>query len=150
MAQPINVNFFAQSFARETLSRREEEGLVVCEAIPSTFTVYIKPHIIVRFNALGSDFVVHNIGKTALKAAWFGQKSIAGIDSSATRLTVGYLPNEAKTDMACVAISLQVGQDRVYHFPIDGSDEGALPIPAPLVPPAPILPSEQLSKAKPR
>lgn len=147
---PIVLNAFAQSFARERLSGREEEGLIECGVIPNVFALYVKPRVLLRFNGLSRDFVVRNTETSALKDAYFRQESIPGIDSSATRLTVGYVPNEAKTDMACVAVSLQLDQDLVYRFFVDGSDEGTLPIPAPTVAPAPATPSEQLRKKLPR
>jgi hypothetical protein len=147
---PVVLNAFAQSFARERFRGREDEGLVECAAIPNVFVFYINHQVLLRFNGLGTDFVVHNTDKSVLKDNYFQQEPIAGIDKSATRLTVGYVCNETKTHMACVAISLQMGPDPVYHFLIDGSGEGTLSIPAPIVPPVPLMPSEQLSKAKPR
>lgn len=105
---------------------------------------------VLRFNSLGADFVVHNTDRSSLKQAYFQQEPIQGIDSAATRLTVGYLANEAKVEMACVAISLQVGPDPVYHFLIDRSDEGTLAVPAPAVPPVPTMPIVRSQKVKPR
>jgi len=147
---PVVLNAFAQSFARERFSGREDEGLVECDAIPNVFALYIKPRVLLRFNSLGRDFVVRNTDTSALKDAYFRQEPIPGIDDSATRLTVGYILNEAKTNMVCVAISLQHDHDPVYHFLIDGSDEGTLPISAPTVAPTPITPSEELRKRIPR
>jgi len=149
-APPVVLNAFAQSFARERFRGREDEGLVECAVIPNVFAFYIDRQVLLRFNGLGNDFVVHNTDKSDLKDNYFRQESIAGIDSSATRLTVGYVCNEAKTHMACVAISLQWGPDPVYHFLIDGSGEGVLPIPASITPPSPTMPSEGLLKVKPR
>jgi len=147
---PVVLNAFAQSFARECFSGREDEGLVECDAIPNVFALYIKPRVLLRFNSMGRDFVVRNTDTSALKNTYFRQEPILGIDSSATRLTVGYVPNEAKTSIACVAISLQLDHDPIYHFLIDGSDEGILPVPTPSVASAPTPPSEQLRKRIPR
>lgn len=149
-APPVVLNALAQSFARECFAGREDEGLVECTAIPHVFAFYIKPHVLLRFNGLGRDFVVHNTTNSDLKDAYFRQVPIPGIDNAATRLTVGYVTNEARTDLACVAISLQHDCDLVYRIIIDGSDEGTLPIPTPAIAPAPVAPSEQLAKAKPR
>ena len=147
---PVVLNGFAQSFARERFSGREDEGLVPCCAIPNVFAIYIKPSVLLRFNSLSSEFVVRNTAQTDLKEAYFRQEPIPGIANSATRLTVGYVANEAKTDIACVAISLQLHEDLAYHFLIDGTDEGTLSIPAPTVAPTPIKPTEQIRKAHPR
>lgn len=147
---PVVLNAFAQSFARERFLGREDEGLVECDVIPNVFAFYIKPRVLLRFNSLGEDFVVRNTGKSPLREAYFKQEPIPGIDSSATRLTVGYIPNQAKTGMACVAISLQVDRDRVYRFLIDGSDEGTLQIPGPSMTPTPMPATEWLKKHKRR
>jgi hypothetical protein len=149
-AHPVALNAFAQSFARERFSGREDDGLVECDAIPSVFAVYITPRVLLRFNGLSRDFVVRNTDRSDLKDAYFRQEPIAGINSAATRLTVGYVLNETKTEISCVAISLQHVQDPIYHFLIDKGDESALPIPAATVPPTPISPSELLAKKKPR
>jgi hypothetical protein len=146
---PVVLNAFAQSFAREVFSGREDEGLVVCDVIPNVFAFYINQRVLLRFNSLGADFVVHNTDRSPLKDDYFRQEPIYGIENAATRLTVGYLANEAKVEMACVAISLQFGPTPVYHFLIQ-SEEGALPIPAPVVPPQPAMPSEQRPNRKAR
>jgi hypothetical protein len=147
---PINLNFLAQSFARERFSGREAEGLVECRAIPNTYTLYVTRQVLLRWNCFGRDFVVHNTNTTNLKDKYFRQEPIDGIEPSATRLTVGYRLNETKTDLAVVAISLQVDEDLGYYFFIDGTDDGTLSIPAPIEPPAPIRPLEELRKPKPR
>lgn len=147
---PVVLNAFAQSYARGCFSGREDEGLIECREIPNVFAFYVHSRVLLRFNTLCPDFVVRNTEKSALKEAYFRQEPIAGIDDSATRLTVGYVPNEPRTDAACIAISLQFDHDPVYHFRIDGRDEGTLPIPAPTVAPPPMAPSEQLRTRKPR
>jgi hypothetical protein len=149
-APPVVLNSFAQSFARERFSNRESEGLVVCDEIPNVFTLYVQPHVLLRFNSFGTDFAVHNTDRSILKDAYFRQEPIPGLDNSATRLTVGYLADEAKVNIACVAISLQVGPDPVYYFLIDRAEQRAVPIPGPTVPRTPVTPREQLSRKKPR
>jgi len=149
-APPVTVNAFAQSFARERFLGREDEGLEECTVIPNVFAFYATPRVLLRFNNLSKDFVVRNTDSSDLKDAYFRQEPIPGINSGATRLTVGYVLNEAKTEIGCVAISLQYAEARVYYFLIDKSDEGALPIPAATVPPISMPPIESLQKKRPR
>ena len=142
---------FAKSFAQERFTGREEEGLVPCNAIPNVFAVYVQESLLLRFNAFGRDFVVRNTENGSdLKDAYFRQESVPGIDNSATRLTVGYTLNAAKTEFDRLAISCQVGETCAYWFPIDDSEESVQPMPSPMTPPEPIAPSDELRRTRPR
>src|SRR5262245_15574118 len=57
---PINVWSFAQHFAKQTFSNRENEGIVVCTELPGLFAFYIQDKVLVRFNALSPEYVVQN------------------------------------------------------------------------------------------
>ena len=149
--RPVMLNGWVQSFATETFSNRENDGVVVCDAIPGVFAFYIKDKLLIRFNGLSNGYIVHcDESNSKLKRDYFAQEPIRDINSHATRLTVGYTLNAAKTDMERIEISLQVGNDLVYHFPIHGGESMTLPVPTPKRPPELEMPTSGLRQRKPR
>ncbi|MGE3637376.1 MAG: hypothetical protein AB7G28_02375 [Pirellulales bacterium] len=150
-ARPVMLNAFAQSFAIERFSGRESEGLVVCDALPHVFAFYIDDRILIRFNGLNNGHIVHlDASHSQLKRDYFSQEPIRKINNDATRLTVGYTLDALRTDMASIEVSCQVGNDLVYHFPIDGRDKVSLPLPTPKEPPTPKMPNAALTKKNPK
>ncbi|HEY4311355.1 MAG TPA: hypothetical protein VGN12_18040 [Pirellulales bacterium] len=147
---PIVVFGFAQSFAREKFSNRDDDGIILCEGL-GVFAFYIERKVLIRFNALARDHIVRQGYQSSdRKELYFRQEPIDGLNNDATRLTAGYLMNEAKTDLASVAISCQVGENLVYTFPIDGSNDSLLPLPTPQTSPSPASAAKPLRKRKPR
>jgi hypothetical protein len=129
-ARPSVLNAFAQSFAKDLFNGMEGKGIESCDAIPGVFAFYIHQKALIRFNGLGSDFTVRINGASKLKRAYLNQEPLPKLLNSATRLTVGYTLDPLKTAMDSVHLSLQVGPDLVYHFPIEGAGTIALPSPA--------------------
>lgn len=146
---PVMIFGFAQSFARERFAGREAEGIVPCDAIPGVFSFYLNDSALLRFNTLGRDHLVRNIQRSPSKRRYFSQAPMLGI-TSATRLTAGYVPDESRTDIAQVCISLQYGETLIYSFPLDDGDLGALPIEGPVTHPSPQPVSESLRQTRPR
>ncbi len=147
---PIQVFGFAQYFAKEAFSNREAEGIVECPEL-FVYGFYIDDKVLMRFNAVRSDLIVHNSHSGSdRKDLYFRQNPIYGLNNNATRLTVGAMANAAKTDLASVVISCQVGDSLHYSFPIDGEDDGVLAGPSSTIPPEPGSVSEQIAKRKPR
>ena len=109
---------YAQSYAREAFAGREEEGLVVCDAIPGVFSLYVKDCLLLRFNSLNRNHVVKLVGASETKKRFFNQLPLSGLNNSATRLTVGYRLSPAATELVATEVSLQVGDDCAYFFPI--------------------------------
>jgi hypothetical protein len=128
------LNAIAASIVQDNFVGREAEQLEVCEKLRFV-KLYVTRDVVLRFNSLTSGCIVRNIKASPQKDAYFRQEPLSGIWPGATRLTVGYITDAAKAELARVEISLQVGEDLVYHFPIDGTDSGTLPITAPKVPP---------------
>ena len=147
---PIILFGFAQSYAREVFSDREEDGIEVCDRLPGVFSFYYQGKVLLRFNALSREFVVRNTSTSALKKRYFRQLPIRGLTNSADRLTVGYTLDESKTRLATIGVSLQVDEDLAFHLPIDGSAGSVFPLPQPSRSPVPQLPSNELRKRNPR
>ena len=148
--RPIILNGLAQSFAREQFSGRERDGLVVCDAIPGVFTLYIHERLLLRFNGLDRDHVVRLDGATRLKKDFFGQVRIYGLNNDATRFAVGFTLDPSKTEMEHVEMSLQYGNTPIYHIELDDEAGAVEPLPSPKVGPFPILPSEAIRTKNPR
>lgn len=66
------------------------------------------------------------------------------------RLTVGYVPNQAKTDLEHVVISCQIGDEKHYAYQIDDPEGMILPAPAAAQGPDQPPSSQALTKRKPR
>ena len=148
---PPNVLYgFAQFYARQIFSDRDSEGIIHCPEL-YVFGFYIQDKVLIRFNSLRSDLIVHNShGGSDRKDVYFRQDPISGLNNNATRLTVGGLANAARTDLSSVVISCQVGDSLHYSFPIDGSEDAAIDIPSPITDPQPDTMSTQLARRKPR
>jgi len=147
---PIMIFGFAQSFAKEVFLGRENEGIIQCDEL-FVFGFYLDKKLLLRFNAVDSDFIVRNSQNGSdRKDQYFRQEPIAGLDNAATRLTVGYVPNAAKTELASVVLSCQVGDDLYYSFRIDGTEDTTVSIASPTQDPQPDYLSEQLTRKKPK
>lgn len=149
---PIVVFGFAQSYAADTFSNREGDGIVQCDALGGVFGFYIHEKVLLRFNVLDRHYLVrHSPNGSKKKTQYLRHEPIPGILNSATRLTAGYVANATKTGISSIRISCQVGEDLVYSFPIDGEADGPLSLPAPSEGPSPVGPDNtQLKKARPR
>lgn len=149
----INLFGFAQSYAKEIFSGRDSEEIVVCDRLHNVFGFYLKNKLLLRFNTLGADHIVHgtqNTTSTEHKELYFRQEPIYGLVNSATRLTIGSVANAAKTDLGCVVASCQVGDALHYSFQIDEADGISLAGPAATIPPQPPNFSQNLRTTKPR
>lgn len=147
---PMLVFGFTQFFAKQTLTGREAEGLVLCTGLHGVVGFYINEKILFKFNSVDEDGVVRHCTNSEHKESYFRQESLFDLNNEATRLTVGCVSNPTKTGIASILISCQVGEDLYYSFPIDGGDEAVLPIPSPTTAPSPMGIAEELTKKKPK
>jgi hypothetical protein len=131
----VTIFGFAQSFASQIFSGRESESIIRCDELGGIFAFYVRDRVLLRFNSVDRQFIVrHSQSGTDRKSAYFRQEPIFGLNNAATRLTVGSVANAEKTEATSVVVSCQVGDDRIFAFPID----------------RPQGPSRHLRKKKPR
>ena len=148
----VNIFGLAQSLAKETFSNRENEGLVVCNEL-GVFGVYVEEKLLLRFNTLDSNHLVHNTQcktSTERREQYYAQEPIYGINNSATRLTIGGIANAAKTGLESVVVSCQVGDSLHYSFSTDNADGAVIAGPAGTVSPQPGNITDNLDIRKPR
>jgi hypothetical protein len=146
-ARPGLLSAFAQHFAKHYFAEGAVDGVVPCLQIPGVYILEVQKRILLRFNGLTQDRVVRIDHGTPLKKEYFQQEPIRGLNNSASRLTVGYVLDEAGIALRSIEISLQKGDALVFSFPIE--PRGTIPMPIPAAEP-PQAPSELLKKAKPR
>jgi hypothetical protein len=149
---PIMAFGFAQARAKELFNGREAEGITPCLALNGVVGFYIQNEILIRFNAVSRyEHVVRGMNKRSdRKDRYYRQEPLDGLINTATRLTVGCVVGATRTEVAHVVVSCQVGEERLFSFYIDGSEEATVGIPTPIISPEPPPVGTDLVKKKPR